>query len=71
MIDRSIGCDERVDSKDAKASLSYIVPNDILIAQNKGLIINGLPYDSHWNDIGNRIAGQSIFKAISSYLTNK
>ena len=31
MIDRSIGCDERVDSKDAKASLSYIVPNDILI----------------------------------------
>lgn len=41
------------------------IPDSIYIAAVNGESVNGLPYDAHWNDNGNAMAGKIILK----YLT--
>ena len=36
------------------------VPEQLISAKNKGMKIDGMPYDAHWNHIGHKIAGEYI-----------
>ena len=36
------------------------VPEQLIIAKNNGLKIDGMPYDAHWNHVGHKIAGKYI-----------
>ena len=55
-----------------KLDIEFIdtIQNDIIRAQIEGLKINGLPYDSHWNDTGNEIVGNSLSKTIKLYFSS-
>lgn len=52
-----------------ECGIHYIkkVGDEVNRAKQDGLIVNGTPYDTHWNDVGNRIAGEKILR----YLLNK
>ena len=36
------------------------MPEQLISAKNKGMKIDGMPYDAHWNHIGHKIAGKYI-----------
>ena len=45
-----------------QSGYTYIpnVPEQLISAKNKGMKIDGMPYDAHWNHIGHKIAGKYI-----------
>ena len=51
-----------IDSIFKQSGYMYIpnVPEQLISAKNKGMKIDGMPYDAHWNHIGHKIAGKYI-----------
>ena len=51
-----------IDSIFEQSGIMYIpdVPEQLISAKNKGMKIDGMPYDAHWNHIGHKIAGKYI-----------
>jgi hypothetical protein len=75
VVSFSVDAEDLFEEISKRASIEFIRGVNAAVSQAKssGLTVDGTPYDAHWNDVGQAIAGKVIYRYLvgNGYLNRK